>query len=108
VCPHSLESQPYPGLHQKKHGQQVEGGDPAPLLCSGDTSCGVLCPDVKSSLEERCGPVGAHPDEGHKNDPRDGTPVLRGQAERARAVQLGEEKAPGGSERDLSVSIGRL
>jgi len=27
VCAHSLEGQPYPGLHWKKHGQQVEGGD---------------------------------------------------------------------------------
>ena len=33
VCPRSAESQPYPGLHQKKRGQQAEGGDPVPLLC---------------------------------------------------------------------------
>jgi len=25
MCPHSPESQPYPGLHQKKRGHQVEG-----------------------------------------------------------------------------------
>ena len=31
------ESQPYPGLHHKKCGQQVEGGDSAPLLRSGET-----------------------------------------------------------------------
>ena len=29
---HSPESQLYPGLHQKKCGQQVKGGDSAPLL----------------------------------------------------------------------------
>jgi len=29
-----------------------------------------------------------------KNYPRDGTPLLRGQAERAGAVHPGEEKAP--------------
>ena len=34
-----------------------------------------------------------HPQEGHKSDPRDGTPLLQGQAERAGAVQHGEEKA---------------
>jgi len=34
MCTHSPEGQPYPGLHQKKRGQQVEGGDSAPLLCS--------------------------------------------------------------------------
>lgn len=31
--------------------------------------------------------------EGHKNDPRDRTTVLQGQAVRAGAVQTGEEKA---------------
>lgn len=40
-----------------------------------DTSTGVLCPDVESSVQERCGPFGAHPEESHKNDPRDGTPL---------------------------------
>ena len=45
VCPRSSESQPYLGLHQKKCGPQVEGGDPAPLLCTGETSPGVLCPE---------------------------------------------------------------
>ena len=29
MCPHSPECQPYPGLHQKKRGQQSKGGDPA-------------------------------------------------------------------------------
>ena len=46
------------------------------------------------------------PEEDHKNDPRDSTPPLRGQAERTGAVQPGEEKAPGRSENSLSVSKG--
>ena len=37
MCTHSPESQLSPGLHQEKCGQQVEGGDSLPLLCSGET-----------------------------------------------------------------------
>ena len=67
--------------------------DIATLLYAGETSPGLLHPDVESSVQERHRPVGAHPEEGRKNDPRDGIPLLRGQAERAGAVQPGEEKA---------------
>jgi len=56
---------------QKKNGQQGEGRDLAPLLCAGETSPGVLHPDAESSEQERHRPVGAHPEEGHRNDPRD-------------------------------------
>ena len=108
MCPHSPEGQPYPGLHQRKCGLQGEGGDPAPLLCDGEASPGVLHPDVESSVQERHGAVGACPEEGHKSDPRDGTPLLQGQAERAGAVQLGEEKAPGVPDSSLSISKGGL
>ena len=66
----SPESQSCAGLHQKKHGQQVEGGDSAPLLCSGETPPGVLCPALEPSAQDRRGPVGAGPEEGHKNDQR--------------------------------------
>ncbi|PKU41064.1 hypothetical protein llap_8639 [Limosa lapponica baueri] len=38
--------------HQKKCGQQVEGGDSAPLLCSGETPPGVLCPALESSTQK--------------------------------------------------------
>ena len=64
MCPHSPESQLYPGLHQTQLGQQGKRGDPAPLLCTGEASPGVLHPDVESSVQERHGPVGVHPEEG--------------------------------------------
>jgi len=70
MSPFSLESQLYLGMHQKKHGQQVEGDDPAPLLCSGDASPGVLHPDVESSVQERHRPVGARPEEDNKMNRR--------------------------------------
>ena len=76
MCAHNPEGQPYPGLHQKKCGLQVKGGDSTPLLCSGETSPGVLCPALEPSAQEGHGDVGVGPAEGHKNDPRAGTPLL--------------------------------
>ena len=75
-------------------------------LCAGEESPGVLCPDVESSAQERHRPVGVRLEEGHRSDPRDGTPLL--QAERAGAVHYGEEKAPGRPKCSLSVSKGEL
>jgi len=69
---------------------------------------GVLRPDVESAVQERHGPVGACPEEGHKNDPRDGTALLWGQAERAGAVQPGEEKALRRPHSNLAVTEGDL
>ena len=86
------ESQLYPRLHQKKYGQKIKGGDPAPLLCTGEASPGVLHPDLES-VQERHRPAGVHPEVGHRNDLRDGRPLPWGQAERAGAVHPGEEKA---------------
>jgi len=48
----------------------------------------------------------AVPEEGPKNDQRAGTPLPRGQAERAGAVQPREEKAPGRPYCGLSVLTG--
>jgi len=47
VCPCSPESQLCPGLRQKMRNQQVEGGNPVPLLCAGETLPGELCPDLE-------------------------------------------------------------
>jgi len=51
MCTCSPESQLYPGLHQEKLGQQVEGGHSAPLLCSGETPPGVLCPALEHCVQ---------------------------------------------------------
>jgi len=48
MCPHDPGNQPYPVLHQNKCGQQIKGGDPAPLFCTGEALTGVLHPDVES------------------------------------------------------------
>lgn len=63
-------------LHAKKIGQQVEGGGPAPLLLSGETSPGVLSSALDSQAQERHGSVKAVPEDGHKNDYMAGTLLL--------------------------------
>jgi len=83
------------------------GGDPAPLFCTGETSPGVLYPDVESSVLRIWGPVGTLAELDSKISPGDGT-SLREWADRARAVQPEEEKAPGRREHGLSVSKGEL
>lgn len=80
ACLVNPESQPYLELHCKKCGQQGEGGEPAHLLCIGESSPAAL--HGESSEQERHGAVGACPKEGSRNDPQNGTAPLRGQAER--------------------------
>ena len=64
------------GCIKRSMASMVKGGDPAPLLCAGEASSGVMCPDVVPSEQERHRPTGAWPEEDHKNNPRDGTPLL--------------------------------
>jgi len=55
-------------------------------LGSGETSPAVLCPALEPSAQERRGPVGAGPEEDHKDDLGAGTPLLQGQAGRVGTV----------------------
>jgi len=55
----------YPGLHQQKHGQQVEGGDSAPLSCPQETPPGVLHPVLELSAPEGHVAVGVDAEEDH-------------------------------------------
>jgi len=73
---YALATQKTNWLHQKKCGQQVKGGDSDPLLRYCETPSGVLHPALEPSAQERHRPVGAGPEEGHKNDLKDGTPLL--------------------------------
>ena len=56
------------GLHQKKRGQQVEGGDSTPLLRSREIPPGILRSALGLPTEEGHGPAGASPEEGHEDD----------------------------------------
>ena len=64
------------GRVHKQCGQQVKGGDSAPLLRSGESSPVVLHPGLEASAQGRHGSVGAGPEEGRKDDPRAGLPLL--------------------------------
>jgi len=75
TCIGSPESQLYPGTHKKK---QVKGGDSPPLLggLSHKTPPGVLHQALGSPEQEINESAGVSPEKGHKNDQRDGTPLL--------------------------------
>lgn len=73
----------------------MEGGDPAPLLCPGETPPVTLHPALRSlAQKDMDGPVTVGPKEGHRNHQRDGAPSFVG--ERPRDLRLFNlEKTPG-------------
>ena len=72
VCACSPKGQVYPGLHQEKFDQQIEGGDSSPLLCYCETPPGVLCPVLETLTQEGHGAVGVDSEERHADDQRAG------------------------------------
>ena len=75
-CALAAQKTNYPGVHQEKRGQQVEAGDSALLLHSGETSPGVLHPALEPSAQDGHASVGADTEEGHKNSVRAGSHLL--------------------------------
>jgi len=72
LCPRGPGSQPDLGGIQSSTASSVgEGICPSALRC--ETSSGALRPYGESSAQDRHGADGVCPEEGHKNDLRDGT-----------------------------------
>lgn len=63
----SLEIHLYPCLKRMKSGQQGEGDDSTPLLCSWEIPAGALHPALVPLEQEKQGHIEAGPEEEHKN-----------------------------------------
>ena len=85
MCACSLESQPYPGLHQKRGDQQGEGEHRPPLLCLPRPPSGALHSGLGPPAQAGCGAVGAGLEQDHKDDQWAGA-LLRRKAEGAGLV----------------------
>ena len=76
VCACSRNGQWHPMFHQKRSGQQGEGGDCPPQLSPCEDPAGILSPSLGPPTQERFGAFGVGADEGHEDDPRTGAPLL--------------------------------
>jgi len=90
MCTCSPESQPCPGPHKNKCGEKVEGGDSPHLLCSCETSSGVVHPALGSPAQQRYERARVGPEEGHRNYQRAGILLLGRKIERFGVVHPGE------------------
>ncbi|PKU39989.1 rna-directed dna polymerase from mobile element jockey-like [Limosa lapponica baueri] len=64
------------GSMKRRVASRFEGRDSALLPHSCEIPPGVPCPALEPSAQEKHGPVGAVPEEGHANSQRVGAPVL--------------------------------
>ena len=96
VCPRGQEGHWYPRVHLKERSQQVEWGDPLPLLYPCEATSRALCPVLGSSVLGQ-GPSRESPLEDHKGYEGPGASPISGKAERPEFVQPRKEKTKGRS-----------
>jgi len=101
ACSHDIQT--YPGLHQRRGGQEVRAGGNSPLLCSPETPPVALHSPLGFPAKERHGAVGVDSEEGHKNDQRAEAFLLWRKAKKFEVVSCRE-----GSGESLPVLKGEL